>query len=711
MELFKGDLIQVAPVSESKTLCVLPIGKKKRQKVVVGDDLANVTCFEVRKNDIHTVFSHSGDKQHKINCVTTGGPIGNKNRIMFSQNNRVEGITKTGKNFFSFQTSLAEAIHTLDVEDKRMWIGGEFVYNSFNDCKDESFYMAPDKINAMCMANITRETEYDAILGCQDKYVRVIQGSKCVFDTVLDGSVACLRDFSSSTVKENGVLYGTGNGNIGRLLCQNTGVRREWRICNTESLGGVTTMVAADLTQDGCNDIALGRDDGLIQVYGFGMGDPVLQFDCSLGETVQSIDVGHINSPVYQDLVVCGYSGNVVSFTSENAVGVSEEYGQDKASKLRDNRMNKIQKDLEKLRENIKREREKLTKYADDFIPMNKQFSAKASLGLDAESCTNKLTIEIPVTMDSVVLRSDVSIALDIDDQAGIVSISPQNDGCFMATIRCVEPTSRLEVPIRTVEGQQGALEVFIISNTSTKTAQLERVAIKPLCMHQRIQTAAPDVPLSTLRVVGAFEMPLLHSWIASCLPEVPERTPSGDENILHFRNVFVHSTLVCKYRRGEALFSSDSASTLSILKELITREATARKVTVSTKIQMNPDSAPHILNLLKPRLLHQVKLLKQVSLLEALKEIAKKEETDVFLNSGYKETLDNESKIQSEMKRHPFISHMLFGVVTDLFVDVMKLANRNPRPLVPRVHHMLESYKTDEDHEALVQMFVTEQE
>ena len=61
----------------------------------------------------------------------------------------------------------------------------------------------------------------------------------------------------------------------------------------------------------------------------------------------------------------------------------------------------------------------------------------------------------------------------------------------------------------------------------------------------------------------------------------MPDRL-TGAEAEFFFRATFVPSILKCSYRKGEAVFSSDSLKTLAILKDYVTREATASKLQVS---------------------------------------------------------------------------------------------------------------------------------
>lgn len=89
---------------------------------------------------------------------------------------------------------------------------------------------------------------------------------------------------------------------------------------------------------------------------------------------------------------------------------------------------------------------------------------------------------------------------------------------------------------------------------------------------------------MNTLSLRGNFSQGEMHSWICNCLNEVPERVNSTDENVLIFKNVFVNTFLICKYSKGVAEFKSDNISTISVIKDFLTKEATTRHI----KIEIN---------------------------------------------------------------------------------------------------------------------------
>jgi len=55
--------------------------------------------------------------------------------------------------------------------------------------------------------------------------------------------------------------------------------------------------------------------------------------------------------------------------------------------------------------------------------------------------------------------------------------------------------------------------------------------------------------PLNKLRLLGSFSTAEMHSWVASCLPEVPDRTPPGDVITFSFVSTFLSTVLECTYR------------------------------------------------------------------------------------------------------------------------------------------------------------------
>lgn len=64
------------------------------------------------------------------------------------------------------------------------------------------------------------------------------------------------------------LFYGLANGNIGQLFLDPTSHHRGTVLGNAGGKGAVTQLFSAfDMTQNGMNEIAVGRDDGSFEIY------------------------------------------------------------------------------------------------------------------------------------------------------------------------------------------------------------------------------------------------------------------------------------------------------------------------------------------------------------------------------------------------------------------------------------------------------------
>ena len=61
-----------------------------------------------------------------------------------------------------------------------------------------------------------------------------------------------------------------------------------------------------------------------------------------------------------------------------------------------------------------------------------------------------------------------------------------QQGNFLLATYRCQANTTRLELKIRSIEGQYGTLQAYITPRLQPKTCQVRQYQIRPLSLHQR---------------------------------------------------------------------------------------------------------------------------------------------------------------------------------------------------------------------------------
>ena len=291
---------------------------------------------------------------------------------------------------------------------------------------------------------------------------------------------------------------------------------------------------------------------------------------------------------------------------------------------------------------------------------VSSEFTVRDTFTLD-ESAAIVLNIQTDTALHSIALQCDVDLELlDDSNSTAILSKnvpSPLNKSTrLLAVFRCVDETNCITIRARSVEGQNGTLNVFIMPKVEPRTVQQKSYVIRPLSLHHRVVEGSfdPDsLPLSQLRIQGPFTAKDAHAWIYKCLPEVPEML-QGEEGRLSYRNVFQSSVLLCRYKRGEAEFESDNLSALAILKDFITSEATSRKIAVRILSDPKHESVARTLTLLHDKILYQCKLVERMKQLEALREIELQETDTSFLSDEYKEVLASASSIEKECKSQP---------------------------------------------------------
>merc|ERR1712157_656498 len=112
----------------------------------------------------------------------------------------------------------------------------------------------------------------------------------------------------------------------------------------------------------------------------------------------------------------------------------------------------------------------------------------------------------------------------------------------------------------------------------------------------------------------------------------------------------------------------------------------------------MGMDTVPAFLKLVHPKLEYQLELKQKADLIEALKEIKMQEDDTSFLDPEYAEIVENRDKIMNEFKDRPKALKTLYGIVTDLFVDMHKFqgVDVRTRDRILPLMNLLENYNYD---------------
>ncbi|XP_071527283.1 BBSome complex member BBS7-like isoform X2 [Panulirus ornatus] len=712
LNLTRVDYVQVG-LTSPKCLRVLPSSSpKSQQKVVVGDHDGMVQLFTMKRGEVQFGFSTHAGKS--ITRLELGGAIGTvKDKIFVSSGNEVRGYTKKGKQFLGFDTNLTEEIKSMHISGSDLLVCGDYVYNHYHDCQDSNYYLAADKINDIISLPAEKMKSLVPVLACEDRLLRVMRDSEVLYSVELPSPPSSLQLFYNDG-GENGdqLLYGTSDGKIGLVQLGRGSAVHRW-VCesgsgvgstSTSRYGGITCMDHHDMTGDGVRDLIVGRDDGSVEVFSYEDGDesePTLRFSIACSESVTSVQGGVVGNAGYEEIIASTYTGWIFGVTSEpmdrhmtsesGVVHISQD------SKLK---IQRLRSEIDDLQQQVLRERDQYqaaTQSAFPGISAVPFFSVNDKITLNRSDASYLLSLEVQTAIDNVLLQSDVPIdLLDVEKNSAVVSYStcdPDSGNFLLATYRCQANTTRLEVRIRTIEGQYGTLQAYITPRLQPKCCQVRQYRIKPLSLHSRIHSFDPNRPYNTLTLKGQFTLPEIHAWVVFCLPELPERTPAEEHAEFTFVSTFLDTQLQCVYGAGEAVFKSDNISTISILKDVLTKEATRKKVRLDISCEVSEESVVHALHLLHPRLEAQLMLAKQVSLIEALRELGSHEADTSFLSPEYQHILDNADELQAQYRKQPCHLERLYGMITDLYIDKYKFRGVNVKSRVPQLLEILDNY------------------
>eukprot|EP00471_Norrisiella_sphaerica_P013135 CAMPEP_0184498768 /NCGR_PEP_ID=MMETSP0113_2-20130426/39781_1 /TAXON_ID=91329 /ORGANISM="Norrisiella sphaerica, Strain BC52" /LENGTH=611 /DNA_ID=CAMNT_0026886415 /DNA_START=29 /DNA_END=1864 /DNA_ORIENTATION=- len=574
-----------------------------------------------------------------------------------------------------------------------------------NKIDTRDFFTSADRNNCMCAIPFLAEDPKSMVLAlaCEDRYIRIVDGAKMIAHPKIPGAVTTVtlqefvdRDAEQPIAK---LLYGTETSLVGQLFIRQGGaIKPGWVIKNQDTRSGVSAIDSIDVLKDGVPDTVVARKDGAVEVYSVDSSGPKLKYSHQLcHETITGLAHGNIVS-MHTDILVSTYSGRLLALTYAEGAGNAAlprprssrdskgAGGRKRESKAGERKMSTEEKelisDIEKLEKEIDSMKEKFRASSRNAIATKKQFNVIHSMRLDEEDACCTLSIEIELPIEMVVLHSDVPlIPMDMDaDEAIISQTAPDRKerNAVLATYTCVHDTTRISIRFRTIEGQFGTISAYVIPKTSPKTSQRIQLPVKPLSLHAKMDFAdavqlQDGIPVNTLNIVGDFSLAQVHGWVSTVLPGVPGRV-SSDRVEMGYRSCFCDSILTCHYVKGKATFVSDSVTTITIVKEIVSREATKRQARIEIQLDVKKQSVFHMLKMLRPKLDHYFSINRKSRLLAALKEIKSHEEDVSFMSQEYQAILANGAKLNEEIKKAPQHLDFLKGIVMDLYVDKCKL-------------------------------------
>ncbi|XP_026825185.1 Bardet-Biedl syndrome 7 protein homolog isoform X1 [Ooceraea biroi] len=656
-------------VTSRGTTVIFPSGEapKQPQKFAVADHDGILQIYGMKKGELQLTFkSLPGAKIHRM---VLGGSIGMlRDKIFVAYGSSVKGFTRKGKMFLEFDTSLIDPISALYVLGPDLAACARDLYHRYRDCKDADSYLAGETLHDVVLLPEDGGVVY-AVLACADCAVRVLHGTRTPTVLRLPSAPTVLSVYREGEIySKDRVLVGTADGRIGLLILQgNKTLRITWLLTSTGS--GITSLDTHQL-QDGM-DILVGRQDGVVEVYTFPDEDitATLRYHYNAGESISTVVGGIIGVANYSEVLVTTYSGRVFGLTT-SPPGLLEA-GQSDVGIAR------LKLEIEQLQEKLSEEKESSNLTPDPLAPLILAVNHKMTL--HKEDASYSLSVELDTSIDNILIQSDTPVdLLETENNNAVVSLSscdPREGNFVLATYRCQINTNRLEMRLRSIEGQPGTLQIYVTSQVQPKRCRKIFVPIYALSLHVR-QHGDDDAlhssgPFNELKFNGNFTIAEMHAWLSLVLPDVPERPHIHDGvAVLVYVSSFIGTVLKCKYKKGSALFQGENISSIIILRDILTKEATKRKIKLDVFCEVAEGSISKVLGLILPRLDTAYDLTQKIKILDALEEWELKSDPKENLCSEYQELLQKETEVRSAMSKDTEILSRLHAIITDLYVD-----------------------------------------
>ncbi|XP_033364984.1 Bardet-Biedl syndrome 7 protein homolog isoform X3 [Bombus vosnesenskii] len=664
LPLSRTDYTAVGVTSRGTTKVFPATEHRQTQKFAVADHDGVLHVYGIKKGELQVSFkSLPGPRINKLVLGGTG-----HDKIYIAQGNTVKGYTKKGKLFLEFDTNLIDPISALYVLGPNLAACARDLYHRYHDCKDADSYLAGETLYDIVLLPTDGNFMF-AILACGDCAIRVLHGTKTPAILRLPSVPTVLSLYREGDLEsKERVLVGTIDGKVGLLILHgNKTLRITWLLNMTGS--EVTSLDTYEL-QDGL-DILIGRQDGTVEVYTFPEEDmlPFLRYRYNAKESISSVVGGIIGAAGYPEVLVTTYSGRIFGLTTKPP-GLLEADQNDGLTKLK--------AEIEQLQEKLKEEKEAASFSVDPLAPLI--LSVNHRMILNREDASYSLSIELDTPIDNILIQSDTPIELlDVESNSAVVSLStcnPREGNFVLATYRCQVNTNHLEMRLRTIEGQPGTLQIYVTSQVQPKCCRKIAIPISALSLHVRQHEADNsethvEGPFNELKLIGGFTVAEMHAWLSFALSDVPERPHLEEgEATLTYVSSFIGTLLKCKYKKGSAIFLGENISSIIILRDILTREATKRKIKLDVFCDVSDGSISRVLELIFPQLNAAHDLITKVKILNALEEWELKENPKENLCSEYQELIQKESEIKSQMAKDNEILERLHAVITDLYVD-----------------------------------------
>ncbi|KAF7495980.1 Bardet-Biedl syndrome 7 protein [Sarcoptes scabiei] len=642
--------------------------------------------LDISNHRIETIFKTLPGPNSKISCIDTYSGFKQSESIKILSvcgPSTIKGFNKKGKQFFILELSnLTESIAKFRIcrSPDEIHVLGQYIYNSYqvnselvsnghhssgssksvtksssaynSVIQSRHYYVSPSKINDF----ILMEDRLNRKIGCQDRLIRVLKDSVCYLEIEVCGIPSVMQivpkhlsDSFTRTSKSSGVdlnlqsqdvfvCYGTMDGKISLLTFKFLEKNKLEPIHNWEvPLESIKQPITCLRFSESTSDLFVGRSDGSIEIWQFSESirdeeveqridltlPPSLIGSYNCGESITNLLPLNVGENDNLLLIGSTFTGVIFGLFPQTNVSYSNQINPNQSLISNENidRIRSLQNECLSLEKQLNIERDNYVKSAVNpksitLLPDESNFSVLPFFAINDSFVLHNdgsylLMLESEVSIDVVFLHTFLALDLiDCEKNSAVISYNdrPVDDSNeILVTFRCQSNTNRMGIRMKPVEGQNGWIDVYIISRIMPKSCQARFYQIHPLSLHKRQYSNVKIEFANKLVLTGPFNLNDALNWMRLSLPEIPDK---------------LSSPFLPMNKRQKIEIISDNVSSVSILKDFLTREVTRQSIEIGIEVYIDERSLIAMLVLLFPHLRRLVLDKQRQELNEALRDL-----------------------------------------------------------------------------------------
>ncbi|CAH8542820.1 unnamed protein product [Heterobilharzia americana] len=613
--------------------------KQRKCRLIVADNSGEIHLFHYINELKHFKFS----VEPPITCIRLGLDQNDaKQRIFICHNYKISVFSLKGKQIFQHNSNIQGYVNSMFIQTADIYCAVGCMFQKLTNFKDTEFLLLPDFITSIYVIQDGIVCSLPlVVLTCKDKLIRVLKNGAVSCELEVSSSPVCLN-VADKSYPLNYLMYGTFDGQFGLIKVTSKTISKIWEVSSKSGSDEVLSLEHYNMFDNsgGHEELIVSYTGGRIELYTYDQNQyPSLIYETNVNHHLTYVKACRFSNINYPELLCVTYTGMIFGLTTEPIRKRTTDIHRPDSMQLQ------FTSKLDKLNDEISELESQLNQMKNNQNSIKKEQIVLIPLELDYKYYLNKdlsaycLNLETQIPIDHILVQSDCYIdLLDIEENTAVCSPSvckKTDRNVILTTYRCQINTTHFEIQFRTIEGQYGQVLVYVVPkmNISTVTAcKSIRLFIHPLSLHRLFHHVDDDYGdnnvdrnrlWNTLLLTGRFHISEIHNWLSICLPEVPERpkiiTPNDncdDQEITECAQLF-HESIYFKTH-----IQSDNISTIAILKDVLTKEATKRKIQLTIKLDIHPNSVELMLRKIDPEVIYLRDLEEKVVLIEPITEM-----------------------------------------------------------------------------------------